>query len=391
MAIPSRQTSIRFIVALLGAVTALGLTGCGNFFQCEGKPSCPATSTGGGTGTTSGDYAYVSNSTSSTSSISVFDVSTGAPQALSTSPIPLGYEPTAMAITPNNSFLFISSTVNTAVYTYSIGSDGTLTNVNGGSQPAVAVNDSAMDISSDSKYLYVLDFSAAGTSLDEYSIGSNGALSTVTAGFLLPLVGSTSGASIKVAPTGDFLVVTLGTAGDVIVPLTNEVIDSITANPITFTTSTVGDFGVAIDGNDQVYLSRTGLVAVYQVASNGGSYKEITNTAANSDTGAGNRAILVNGSNVYTANLTANNLSGFSATTAGILAPLTGSPYAGPSTVGAIGVDSSGKYLVAAGYGTAGVQVYAIGSTGALTASSTTANNGTSTSVPVVMAVTPLQ
>ncbi|AEU36360.1 lactonase family protein [Granulicella mallensis] len=389
MAIPSRQTSIRFIVALLGAATALGLTGCGNFFQCEGKPSCPASSSGGGTGTTSGDYAYVSNSTSSTSSISVFDVSTGAPLALSNSPISLGYEPTAMAITPNNSFLFVSSTVNTAVYTYSIGSTGTLSNVNG-TQAAVTLNASAMDISPDSKYLYVLDFSTVGTSLDQYSIGSNGALTAVTSGFPLPLIG-TSGASIKVAPTGDFLVVTLGTAGDVIVPLTNEVIDSITANPITFTTSTVGDFGVAIDENDQVYFSRTGSVSVYQVASNGGSYKEITNTAANSDTGAGNRAILVNGSNVYTANLTANNLSGFSATTAGILAQLTGSPYAGPSTVGAIGVDSSGKYLVAAGYGTAGVQVYAIGSTGALTASSTTANNGTSTSVPVVMAVTPLQ
>src|SRR5580698_9765933 len=36
MAIPSRQNSIRFTLALLGAAAALGLTGCGNFFQCEG-------------------------------------------------------------------------------------------------------------------------------------------------------------------------------------------------------------------------------------------------------------------------------------------------------------------------------------------------------------------
>jgi 6-phosphogluconolactonase len=386
MAIPSRQTSIRFIVALLGAATALGLTGCGNFFQCEGKPSCPASSSGGGTGTTSGDYAYVSNSTSSTSSISVFDVSTGAPQALSSSPIPLGYEPTAMAITPNNSFLFISSTVNTAVYTYSIGSSGTLSNVNG-TQVALPLNASAMDISSDSKYLYLLNLSATGSSLDEYLINSNGSLTSEVAGFVLAPV-STSGASIKVAPSGDFLVVTFGQAGDVIVPLSNELIASTNVISITFNNATTGDYGVAIDANDNIYFARTNLVAAYNYSSNG-TLTEVTNTA--SGTGAGDRAILVNGSNVYTGNLTANNLSAFTATSAGVLTQVTGSPYAGPTTVGAIGVDSSGKYLVAAGYGTGGVQVYAIGSTGALTASSTTANNGTSTSVPVVMAVTPLQ
>jgi 6-phosphogluconolactonase len=391
MAIPSRQTSIRFIVALLGAATALGLTGCGNFFQCEGKPSCPATSTTGTPGTTSGDYAFVSNSTAGVNDIGVYDVSTGVPLQLSTSPINLNYVPTAMAITPSSTFLFVSSTINTAVYTYSISSSGTLSNVNG-SEPALNINASAMDVSSDGQFLYVLDFSTTGLSLSVYSIASNGQLTAETSGFLLPLITtSATGASIKVAPTGDFVVATLGTAGDVIVPLTNEVANtSVTPTTITFNTADAGDFGVTIDSNDNVYFARTGQVVVYKVAANLSSVTEVTNTAANSDTGAGDRAILVNGTNVYTANLTDGNISGFSATTAGILAPIAGSPYVGPSTLSAIGLDNTGKYMVAAGDGTSGIQVYAIGTTGALTASTTVATNGSSTSgAPVVMAVTP--
>ena len=59
-----------------------------------------------------------------------------------------------------------------------------------------------------------------------------------------------------------------------------------------------------------------------------------------------------------------------------------------PTGVGAIGRDSSGDYLVAAGYNaTGGIQLFSIGSGGALSSIGSQAS-GITTSVPVVMALT---
>ena len=392
MAIPSRQTSIRFIVALLGAATAFGLTGCGNFFQCEGKPSCPASSSGGtgGTGTNSGDYAYISNNVSNSNSVSVYDVSAGTPNALSNSPLSLTYVPNAMVITPDNSFMYVSDPAAQALYLYTIGSNGSLTNPNG-SNLEVLDAASAMDVTPDGKYLFTLDLTVSGVVVNEYAIGSNGALSASSTPTLPLGVIATGGASIKVAPSGDFAVVTLGQQGDVIIPLSNELINTvnISAPTITFTTTDVGDFDVAIDSNDFVYFARTNSVAVYQVASNGGSYTQITtSTKANAATGAGDRTILVAGTNVYTANNSDSTISGFTSAS-GVLTPIAGSPFPAPTDVNALGLDSTGKYLVAAGYNSNnGAQVYTIGTGGVLTASTTVAPTNTTTGNPVVIAMT---
>jgi 6-phosphogluconolactonase len=389
MAIPSRQTSIRSIVALLGVATALGLTGCGNFFQCEAKPSCPASGGSGGSGTSSGNYAYISNNVSNSNSVSVYDVSAGTPNALSNSPLSLGYVPNAMAITPNNSFMYVSDPAAQALYLYTVGSNGSLTNPNGNN---IEEDDaaSAMDITPDGKYLFTLDLTASGVVVNEYAIGSNGALSASSTPTLPLGVIATGGANVKVAPSGDFAVVTLGQQGDVIIPLSNELINTvnISAPTITFTTTGVGDFDVAIDSNDYVYFARTGMVAVYKVTADGGTVTPVSNTAANVKTGAGDRAILVAGTNVYTANISDGTISGFTSAS-GVLTPIAESPFIAPTDVTALGLDSTGKYLIAAGYNSNnGAQVYTIGTGGALTASSTVAPTSTTTGNPVVIAMT---
>lgn len=387
MAIPSRQTSIRFIVALLGAATALGLTGCGNFFQCEGKPSCPASSGGsGGSGSASEDYAYISNNVSNSSSLSVYDVSKGALTALSNSPLSLGYVPNAMAITPDNSVMYISDPAKQGIFLYSVGSDGSLTNSSG--EPEISDTASAMDITPDGKYLFTLDLTITGAIVNEYAIGSGGALTAASSPSILGITGEL-GASIKVAPSANFVVVTLGTGGDEIIPLVNDLFNTGNVSPqiITFKTTGVGDFDSAIDSNDYVYFARTGMVAVYQVTAGGGTVTSISNTATNSKTGAEDSVILVDGTNVYTANTADGTISGFTSAS-GVLTPIAGSPFTAPTDVSALGLDNSKQFLVAAGLNSNnGAQIYTIGAAGALTVSSSVAPTSTNSN-PVVIAMT---
>jgi 6-phosphogluconolactonase (cycloisomerase 2 family) len=90
---------------------------------------------------------------------------------------------------------------------------------------------------------------------------------------------------------------------------------------------------------------------------------------------------------VYTANEGNGTVSAWSIGTSGALTAVSGAPFTGPTSVSALGVDKSGSYLVAAGYSaSSGVQLFSIGTTGALTAAAS-AGTGTSTTYPVVLAM----
>jgi 6-phosphogluconolactonase (cycloisomerase 2 family) len=367
---------------------SLGLSGCGAFFVCEGKSDCPVTTTP----TNSGDYAYVANTTSSTSQIAAYELSTGNPLVVTGSPFSLDFVPNAMVVSPDNSLLFVSSPANGAIYAFTIAADGALSSANGG----VAVDNesaSAMDISPDGKYLFVLNTVGEISNVDEFEItATTGVLTAQPSLTPIGTAAAATAAAIKVAPSGDFLVVTLGSAGDVIVPLVNELFAGGGAEqPITFTVTGLGDYAVTIDSNNNIYFARTGQVAVYS-ATSAGVPTAITNTLVDSATGAADNSIVLSSSDdyVYTGNAgnssNASGISGFS-NSSGTLAPLSGSPYGAPNSVDSIALDSTGKYIVAAGYGTGGFREYTIGSSGVLTVSSTTENTGTTSNV-TVMAVT---
>jgi 6-phosphogluconolactonase (cycloisomerase 2 family) len=368
------------VVALLASASLL--SGCGNFFVCEGKSDCPVTTTP----TSSGDYAFVANTTASTSQIAGYELSTGTPLTVPGSPFGLDFVPNSMVVTPDNTLLFVSSAANAAIYSFAIAADGALSSANGGT--AVG-NESAaaMDISPDGKYLFVLNSSVEGTVVDEFAITATTGVLTAEPSLIGTLAGATATA-IKVAPSGDFVVIALGSAGDEVIPLVNELFSGAAApQTIQFTVSGIGDFGVTVDANNNIYFARTGQVAVYSATSTG-VVTAISNTTANSTTGSGDHSIVLNndGTYVYTGNATTANISGFSSSS-GTLAVLSGSPYAAPTGVDTVALDSSGKYILAAGYGTAGFREYTIGTLGALTASSTTGNTGT-TEPLTVMAVT---
>lgn len=135
---PVRRAVLRSCVALLlSAVLVLGMGGCNGFFSCA-KASCPISTTGGsGTGSGSSgstaDYVYVANSSAGPTWLSEYSIGSNTLTLLNT--LNLGYIPVALAVSPNNSFLYVASAPNATspgVYVYTIGSTGLLSPGNSG-------------------------------------------------------------------------------------------------------------------------------------------------------------------------------------------------------------------------------------------------------------------
>lgn len=384
------------VLAALGLAGLLLLSGCHDFFVCQ-KASCPSSGSGS-TGTTgSGDYAYVSNSASGSTYVAEYDLSGGALTAISGSPYNLGFIPVAMSVAPSNSYLYAATPVgvtNPGIYDYTIGSTGALTAANGGT---VLVTDavSSMDISPDGNYLFALETS--GETLNEYSVNtSTGALQLANS-FQLPISTGTTctlqtgtpvtqGCTVKVAPSGDYVIAALGTTGVAIFPYSSSSgITSVDYTLISTGSTISGDYSVAMDNSDHAYIASTNGLAVYSVAP--GSATQVS-TASYTSGDVPRSVVLSNGYDyVYTANEGASSISGYSISS-GVLTAINGSAFTGPTDVSAIGVDSTGDYLIAAGFnGSSGVQLYTIGSSGALT-SVASAGSGTVTTNPAVLALT---
>jgi 6-phosphogluconolactonase len=380
--------------AALGGVAlvlALGLSGCAGFFSCEGKTSCPATGTGTGTGTgsTTADYAYVANSSAGSTYINGYAVSAGALTATTSSPYQLSYVPQAMVVSPNNSFLYVASSATTAtgsIYGYSIGTGGALSVLSSGS-PLQTESAASIAMSPDGNWLFSLNID--GLSMEQYSVNTSTGALTFAANYSYS--GASSGVvtplSVKVAPSGDFVAIVLGTAGVVTFPFTTSSgFVGQNYKIISPSNASSGLYALAIDGSGYLYTAGTAGLQVFSTDSSGVP----TQVGTASTTGNGPRAVMVNPAYtyVYTANQTDGSITADALGTGGTLTGVTGSAFAGPSTVTALGVDSTGAYLVAAGYSaTSGIQIFSIGAAGALTLSGSAAS-GTSTANPVAIAMT---
>ncbi|HEX5282617.1 MAG TPA: beta-propeller fold lactonase family protein [Bryocella sp.] len=397
---PSRKVAGR-LVARGGAALALAATvllaGCHNFFVCQ-KASCPSTGGGGGGGSTSTDYVYVSNASAGPTYVSGYDIGNGSLAAIG-SPVNLNFIPVAMAVSTNDAILYVASSAgitNPGIYVYSINSStGQLSGPNGG-QVQVSGAISSIDVSPDGKFLFSVD--TTGTILTEYTIDSSGNLARAET-FGLPGTDCTPGGTIvtqmctvKVAPSGQFVLASLGSAGTAIYPYSSS-------SGITTTTPMVipsgstqeapsGDYSVTLDSNNFVYIARTNALATYQITDLNGDANP--KSSAPYSTGIIPRSVVLgaNQGYVYTANEGAGTISSFAIDSSATLKQVSGSPFTGPANVSAIGVDKSGTYMVAAGYnGSSGVQLFTIGSTGGLTLV-TSAGTGTSTSFPAILAMT---
>jgi 6-phosphogluconolactonase len=358
------------------AALVLSLVGCGNFFIKQ-------TSGGGTTGTT-GSYVYASNSATSSTSIGAYALASGTPVALTGSPFSLSFSPTAMAVNPANTFLYATSiSSNVGVYVYTIASATGIPSIGNGGAAVVSQAGLAMDISPDGKYLFVLD--ANGSTFTEYSINATTGLLTFvnTVTYSAPLNSLPTPQAIKVAPSGQFIAIALGTGGIVIFPYSAG-----TVNPTYITLPAragTGDFSVTLDNSNFMYVGETNTLAVYSLSTTG--TPTLVGTPAS--TGTGPRSVTVYNSAVYAANSADGTISAFSIGGTGTLTVITGSPFASAASVSALGIDNSGKYLVAlGGAATGGLRVYAIGTGGVLTSTGTGVATGTTGGIPLVMALT---
>jgi 6-phosphogluconolactonase len=386
----TRRTGLRLkpsslcVLAFLSALTVL-LSGCGNFFSCEGKSECPTT--GGGTGTNTGDYVYVSDSTTSNNYLNGYSPASSSLAATTNSPYNLDFIPSAIAITPTNSFMYIASESSTGeIYGYTIGTGGQPTILNSGT-PLVSDDVAAMDISPDGNWLFVLD--AITEQVEIYSINtSTGALTFSAPVALVPAPNETSYTplSIKVASSGDFVVCSLGTGGANVFSFNTSSGASGAANQIIPGTAATGIYAATWDANNYLYTAGTAGLQVFTVTAAGAPTLANTYT-----TGIGAKSILVNSTStdIYVGNQSDSTITGYAIGTNAALTPIAGSPFTGPTTVSALATNSTGAYLLAAGFNASnGLQLFTITSTGALTLDAS-AGTGTGTAAPTpVLAAT---
>jgi 6-phosphogluconolactonase len=336
---------------VLGAALVLPVfTGCSGFF-----PPINNSGGGGGTGTGgAGDFVYISNGT--TSSLGGFTVGTGKLTTISGLPSALGYVPQALVVTPNNSFLYVAGT--SSISLYFINSNGAVTASSGGAQQVV-VFATSLAVSPDGQWLIALD----GTTqqLDIYQINSStGALTTTSAAPYTVPSGVWQPTSVKVSPDGTLIFAALGTGGDVIFPF-NTITGQASSTPLNLQlgNAQTSDNGFAIDSTvTHLYIARSGVgggVAVYNIGA-GGALNAVPGSPFAAGNGTFSLAMDSTGTYVYAANRLDNNISGYTivpatATAPFSLTPLKGSPYVSGVSVQSLGLDNTGKYLLAGAIG----------------------------------------
>lgn len=303
-----------------------------------------------GGGGASGNRVYIANQAAS--SIGAFTVGTGTLTTVNNSPVILTYKPISMVVTPNNAFLYVGAA--TGVFVYFINSDGSLTTPSTGAQPA-GVFATAMTVSPDGQWLIVLD----GTTqqLDIFQINATtGALSSVTAPATYSITsGVWQPSAVHISSDGTLIFAALGTGGDAVFTFNTTTGVAASSQILSTGNTATGDYALAISANTAyLYIARSGTnggVAVFSIGS-AGALTPVSGTPFAAGNGTFSVLLDPTGTYVYAANRTDGTVSGYTivagATPAALsLTPLSGSPYASGSGVQSLGIDSSGKYLLA--------------------------------------------
>jgi len=376
--LPARPAPASLFVLLLLAPGLLLLNGCGNFFVCA-KASCTTSTTSSSTN----DFAYVTNSATAATSLDGFAVSSGTLVAATGAPTSLGYIPTSLVVTIPDTYVYVASSTG-YIYGYALGTGGALTPLN---TSGLLVNESsaALEVSPDGKYLFSLN--ADGLTLEQYTINTSTGLLTAAGNYSI-ITSATAGPvvpyALKFAPSGDFLVCALGTGGAEVFGYSAGALTF--GSDITPANTSTAIYGVTVDANNYIYTVGTVGLQVFTTSAAGAATYAAQDTAS-----AGARSVVVTSGNnfVYAANPNSSLIYGDSIGSNGALTALSTSPYNGPTTVGAIGRDNSGSYIVTVGYSaTSGIQIFTLNSTtGALTLNNSVAS-GTVTGDPAALGMT---
>jgi 6-phosphogluconolactonase (cycloisomerase 2 family) len=380
---------LRRVAAALGLVALCWTTGCAGFWVYPGSSSS-------GSSSTSGDIVYVANETAET--VSGFVVGTGSLTAVSGSPVSLGFSPTALAVNPADSILFVAGSSQIAAY--SIGTGGVLGSLSSGVTGGL-LDVVAMDISPDGQWLFALDGTLASNMVTvyEFQINSSTGALTQEGGASISITTATpppSPSAIKVSPVASngqqYVFVALGTGGDLSILFNTAASSGALSSPTQMTLTSLpqytSDNALTVNADSTIlYIARSnsslaGVIASYSIGSNG-----VLTPVAQGATGVMPSAVDLNaaGTGVYVANRTDGTISEFSTTTSGGLT-LLGTIDSGSLPIG-LAVDNTGDYLLAAANGgSSDLTMYSFDSTttGKLDSSAATAT-GTG---PVAIAAT---
>lgn len=360
----------------------LALSGCGKFFP-------PLSSGSGGSGSSTGDYFYVGNLGTSPLTVAGFSVASTGLADISGSPWQVSLEPTAMAVTPDDDYLYVGSAAG-GIYVYTIGSNGAISIANSGGPVATGVETSVLRVDPTGKWL--LGASAFAGQAYVFQIGTGGALTAISTS-TVTLNGSTPSTDLEISPTEAYVFVSCGTAGIYEMSFNSSTGALAQINsPLSPKTTDAADYGLAVSPSGSYLFAAetvTGGVRVFSIGTNG-----VLTEASGSPhtTGTGAYSVLVDstGSYVYVADRTQNNISGFLLSNSGALTTISGSPFTTGTNPVAMVEDKSDTYIgVISSGGSPDLQVFSFnGATpGALT-SLATATTGTDPTEATTIAAT---
>jgi 6-phosphogluconolactonase (cycloisomerase 2 family) len=349
---------------LCTSATLLVLSGCGQFF-----PPLGSGGSGGSGGTSTGDYLYVGNIGTNPLTVAGFSIGTTSISAISGSDWSVALEPTALAITPGDTYLYLGSAAG-GIYVYTVGSDGSLSIANGGSPVATGVSPSVLRVDSTGKWL--LGASAFAGQAYVYQIGSGGSLTAISSS-VVTLNQSTPATDLEIAPSGNYVFVSCGTGGiyEMSFNTGSGALAQINGvlNP---KNNGAADMGLAVSPSGSFLFAAetvTGGVRVFSIGTNG-VLTEATGSPYTTNSGAWSVLVDSTGSYVYVANRTSGTVSAFLLTNTGALTAVAGSPFTTGTLPVALVEDKTKAYIaVICSGGNPDLQVFSISSTtpGALT------------------------
>lgn len=341
----------RTLPQFLSLTILLALTACGKFFPDE---TCTTNCTG-----SSSAYVYVGNS--NTASVSGFSISSTAISGVSNSPYALGVSPSALAITPSNSYLYVASLAG-GIYAYSVGSGGALTIANNGSAVVTGISPTALKVDSTGNWLLVVDPTPTAY---VFAINSDG---TVTSKGSVPLAAGSSPNHMVITPSNNIVYVSLGTVGVGILTFNSSTGVLTNNNQVLPPKQSVDAIqGLAVNsGGTYLYAGETGIngVRVLSINSTTGALTELTGSPYTAGTGPAGVLLDSTGSYLYVTNRASNSVSAFLASSSGALTQISGSPFTTGTNPVDLAEDNTHTYIavVCAGGGP-DLQVFKIDTT----------------------------
>jgi 6-phosphogluconolactonase (cycloisomerase 2 family) len=315
---------IRKGIAVL-AVTFL-LAGCKNFWLTTSPGGCTTNCS-----TVSSGVFYLLNSNIGQVALEGYSIVNGSLTALAGSPYSLSSTPYAIAVAPNNRFLYVSTA--SGIYLYTIGTSGALTL---SSTTPIITDFAAYSIQVDATNTWLVDASESGYL---YAIPINSSTGQTSGAVQQLSLAGIASRHVAISPDNTYIFVALGINGTEVIPFS-----AASTNPLPTSVKTLiatknaggASLSVAVDpGNRLFYIgetlgtsssANTGVLRAFSYASLSSTLTEATGSPYASG-GLTPVSILpiASGGYVYVANSTVSNSTTGSIT--GFAVPVNGSAY----------------------------------------------------------------